>query len=64
MEGHVDEAHGDLLPDQKIEHVRELLGAYGSVGMIGDGVNDVPAPACTAMALTVRWLSPLSMTTF
>jgi hypothetical protein len=23
-------AHGDLLPDQKIEHVRELLAAYGN----------------------------------
>jgi len=33
----VDEAHGDLLPDQKIEHVRELLAVYGHVGMIGDG---------------------------
>jgi Zn2+/Cd2+-exporting ATPase len=41
----VDEAHGDLLPDQKIEHVRELLAVYGHVGMIGDGVNDAPAMA-------------------
>jgi Cd2+/Zn2+-exporting ATPase len=36
---------GDLLPDQKIERVRELLAKHKHVGMIGDGVNDAPAMA-------------------
>jgi Zn2+/Cd2+-exporting ATPase len=49
----VDEAHGDLLPDQKIEHVRELLAAYGNVGMIGDGVNDAPAMAAATIGIAM-----------
>ena len=39
----IDEAHGDLLPDQKIERVQALLATERYVGMIGDGVNDAPA---------------------
>ncbi len=49
----LDEAHGDLLPDQKIEHVRELLAAYGHVGMIGDGVNDAPAMVTATIGIAM-----------
>jgi Cd2+/Zn2+-exporting ATPase len=49
----VDEAHGDLLPDQKLEHVRELLAVYGHVGMIGDGVNDAPAMAAATIGIAM-----------
>jgi Zn2+/Cd2+-exporting ATPase len=49
----VDEAHGDLLPDQKIEHIRELLAAYSHVGMIGDGVNDAPAMAVATIGIAM-----------
>ena len=53
LQAGVDEAHGDLLPDQKIEHVRELLAAYGNVGMIGDGVNDAPAMAAATIGIAM-----------
>ena len=49
----IDEAQGDLLPEQKIEQVRKLAANFGSVGMIGDGVNDAPALAAASVAL--RW---------
>ena len=39
----IDEAHGDLMPEQKIEHIRRLMAEHHYVGMIGDGVNDAPA---------------------
>jgi Cd2+/Zn2+-exporting ATPase len=49
----IDEAKGDLLPDQKIERVRELLTQHKHVGMIGDGVNDAPAMAVASVGIAM-----------
>jgi Cd2+/Zn2+-exporting ATPase len=49
----IDEAHGDLLPDQKVESIRKLLAAYKRVGMIGDGVNDAPAMATATIGIAM-----------
>ncbi len=49
----IDEAHGELLPDQKIEKVKELLSSHKYAGMIGDGVNDAPAMAVATVAIAM-----------
>ena len=41
------------MPDQKVEHVRKLVGQYGHVGMIGDGVNDAPALAVASIGFAM-----------
>ena len=49
----IDEAHGDLLPEEKIEYVRNLLNTRKLVGMIGDGVNDTPAMAAATVGIAM-----------
>jgi heavy metal translocating P-type ATPase len=39
----VDEAVGELLPDQKAKWVSKLRGKNRNVAMVGDGINDAPA---------------------
>ena len=41
----IDEAHAQLLPETKLERLRELRVRKGAVLFVGDGINDAPVLA-------------------
>jgi Cd2+/Zn2+-exporting ATPase len=41
----IQDARGNLLPEDKQTAIAQLKTQYGTVGMVGDGVNDAPALA-------------------
>ncbi len=44
-EAGIDDARGDLLPEAKLEAIKDMQKRYGTTGMTGDGINDAPALA-------------------
>ena len=49
----IDDVHAGLMPDEKVAAVERLREDHGTVGMVGDGVNDAPALATADVAVAM-----------
>jgi Cd2+/Zn2+-exporting ATPase len=49
----VHEFRAELLPEQKVETIETLRDEYGSVAMVGDGINDAPALATATVGVAM-----------
>jgi Cd2+/Zn2+-exporting ATPase len=48
-----DEFHAELLPENKLEIVRQIQARHGPLAMVGDGVNDAPALASATVGIAM-----------
>lgn len=49
----IDEVRAELLPGDKVAAVEDLVRRYGSVAMVGDGVNDAPAMGRASLGIAM-----------
>jgi Cd2+/Zn2+-exporting ATPase len=49
----IDEVRAELLPEDKVGAVEELVSKYGTIAMVGDGVNDAPAMARASFGIAM-----------
>lgn len=52
----IDNAFGDLLPEDKVNKVKEIIARNETVAFVGDGVNDAPVVALSDVGIAMGGL--------
>jgi Cd2+/Zn2+-exporting ATPase len=47
------EFQAQLMPDEKLQAIRSLRERFGSVAMVGDGINDAPSLAAADLGISM-----------
>ena len=49
----IDSLEADLLPEDKVERIKTLRQRFGTLAMVGDGINDGPALATADLSFAM-----------